>query len=444
MPRARGKANYKVELLIEVVEEKLPQGALGWQEVAALYQFRSQESVLRDYEDVKRHWTEKLCNKFKKPTGDPGDPVRDKILRCQRIHQKILAKSSSVVMGADSGEDEVSGTGSEDEAEDDDVGEEEEDDDYMEDIEIAWATTTAIYTTTIPVAATTATSRTTTPTALVTTATTDSLIQNLASVSASRYDNDVIQDTQQDPDMTQLNSPFRGSGVQESQEELSLRIRREELARHWSTPLVPRIQPGQLPPQNQLTQHQQNYQQYQQYLYQQQLQRTQQSSTATATTTTTTTSAVTTCDPPASTAKKQKKRRSEDVSPTPIPNQKTKNSSSEKRGSIVKSIDTLVKTIATDESDNKQASAASAAAFSQMQMQMQMQQMSFSMQQQMQEMQRFMRRAERKEKKRAKKMRKQKKKKKRKKAAKAKGGEEGGGISSSSSSSSSSSCSSDS
>jgi hypothetical protein len=75
MPRARGKANYKVELLIDVVEEKLPQGALGWQEVAALYQFRSQESVLRDYEDVKRHWTEKLYNKFKKPTGDPGDPV---------------------------------------------------------------------------------------------------------------------------------------------------------------------------------------------------------------------------------------------------------------------------------------------------------------------------------------------------------------------------------
>jgi hypothetical protein len=375
MPRARGKANYKVELLIDVVEEKLPQGALGWQEVAALYQFRSQESVLRDYEDVNRHWTEKLCNKFKKPTGDPGDPVCDKILCCQRIHQKILAKSSSVVTGADSDEDEVTGTGSEDEAEDDNGGEEEED--YMEDSEIAWATTAAIYTTTMPVAATTATSRTTTPTAKVTTATTDSLIQNLASVSAaaaasasSRYDNYVIQDTQQDPDMTQLNSPFQSSGVQVSQEELSLHIRREELACHWPTPLVPRIQPGQLPPQNQLNQHQQ----YQQYLYQQQLQRTQQSSTATATattttTTTTSTSAVPTCDPPASTAKKQKKRRSEDVSPTPIPNQKTKKSSSEKRGSIVKSIDTLIKSIATDESDNKQASAASAAAFSQMQMQ---------------------------------------------------------------------------
>jgi hypothetical protein len=179
--------------------------------------------------------------------GGPEDPVHDKILYFQRIHQKILTKLSSMVMGADSDEDQELGTGLEDEAEDDDGGDEEED--YMEDIDIARATTASIYTTTIPVAATTATSRITTPTARVTTATTDSLIQNLASVSAaaasalSRYDDDVILETQQDPDMTQLNSPFQSSGVQESQEELSLRIHWEELACHWPTPLAPRIQP---------------------------------------------------------------------------------------------------------------------------------------------------------------------------------------------------------
>jgi hypothetical protein len=53
MPRARGKANYKVELLISIIEEKLPQGSMGWQEVAALYQLRSQERTARDHEDVK-------------------------------------------------------------------------------------------------------------------------------------------------------------------------------------------------------------------------------------------------------------------------------------------------------------------------------------------------------------------------------------------------------
>ncbi len=64
MPRAKGEANYKVELLISVIEEKLPQGPMSWQEVAALYQLQSQESATRDHEDIKRHWMQKLCNKF--------------------------------------------------------------------------------------------------------------------------------------------------------------------------------------------------------------------------------------------------------------------------------------------------------------------------------------------------------------------------------------------
>jgi len=106
MPRSKGKQNYKVDVLIQVVEEKLPNGAQGWQEVAFLYQQRSGELVLRDYEDVKRHWVDKCCNKFKKPTGSPGDPKRDMILRCQRIHQRILKKSASSIMGADSEGDE--------------------------------------------------------------------------------------------------------------------------------------------------------------------------------------------------------------------------------------------------------------------------------------------------------------------------------------------------
>jgi hypothetical protein len=65
MSQAKGKLNYKVDVLIQVVEEKLPNGAQGWFEVAALYQHRSGELVLRDSDDVKRHWIEKCCNKFK-------------------------------------------------------------------------------------------------------------------------------------------------------------------------------------------------------------------------------------------------------------------------------------------------------------------------------------------------------------------------------------------
>jgi hypothetical protein len=127
MPRGKGKANYKVGLLKEVVEEKLHQGALGWQEV--LYQFWLQETAVRDHEDIKHYWAKKLCNKFKKPTGDPGDPVRDQVLHCQRIHARILQKSASVVMGA-AFDEELSGDAKDEDYEGD--GEEEEEEEQEE------------------------------------------------------------------------------------------------------------------------------------------------------------------------------------------------------------------------------------------------------------------------------------------------------------------------
>jgi hypothetical protein len=66
-----------VEALIQAVEDKLPNGAQGWVEVAALYQHRSGELILQDCNDMNRHWIEKCYNKFKKPTGVPGDPKKD-------------------------------------------------------------------------------------------------------------------------------------------------------------------------------------------------------------------------------------------------------------------------------------------------------------------------------------------------------------------------------
>jgi hypothetical protein len=39
MPRAKGKVYYKADSLIQVVEEKLPNGAQGWVEVAACTRF---------------------------------------------------------------------------------------------------------------------------------------------------------------------------------------------------------------------------------------------------------------------------------------------------------------------------------------------------------------------------------------------------------------------
>jgi hypothetical protein len=63
---------------------------------------RLQPSTSRDHDNVKRHWIEKCCFKFKKPTGNPGDPKRDMILRCYQIQQQIHAKLALVIMGIDS------------------------------------------------------------------------------------------------------------------------------------------------------------------------------------------------------------------------------------------------------------------------------------------------------------------------------------------------------
>ncbi len=124
---------------------------------------------------------EKICNKFKKPTGDPEDLVHDRILCCQWIHQKLLTKSFSVSMDMVSDKDGQSQTGDEDKDEGDDENEEYKEE---EDDEVAWATT-ATYTTTILHVGTIATSRTTTPAAGITFTTTNALIQCLVSVSTA-------------------------------------------------------------------------------------------------------------------------------------------------------------------------------------------------------------------------------------------------------------------
>jgi hypothetical protein len=102
MRRGKGKANYKVDTVVMVVEELLPNGAQHWGEVAALYQSCSGELILQDHDDVKQYWIEKCCNKFKEPTGTPGDPKRDMILRCQRIQEQIHNKTALVIMGVQS------------------------------------------------------------------------------------------------------------------------------------------------------------------------------------------------------------------------------------------------------------------------------------------------------------------------------------------------------
>ncbi len=119
MGRAAGAKNYKKKVLLDVVKEILPHGSYAWEQVAVAYKEKSGESELRDKDDVKRHWVERMCNKYKKPTGKSGDE-NDFILKCQRVQRQIHKKSEAAVMGVnsqDSKSDEDSDGNSADEEE---------------------------------------------------------------------------------------------------------------------------------------------------------------------------------------------------------------------------------------------------------------------------------------------------------------------------------------
>ena len=63
-------------------------------------QARSGEQLLRDPDDIKRHWYKKLCNKGMKPTGSSG-VLNDRIHVCQEIQNLIHSKYSAVVANTD-------------------------------------------------------------------------------------------------------------------------------------------------------------------------------------------------------------------------------------------------------------------------------------------------------------------------------------------------------
>jgi hypothetical protein len=105
MPKKAGTTNYNNEIFISIVNAIKPAGAEAWRRVAILYQQETKEASPRDHEDLKRHWTEKLCNKFKKPTGKSGEAATDRVFRCQLIQKAIQEEAAAVMMGGSDSED---------------------------------------------------------------------------------------------------------------------------------------------------------------------------------------------------------------------------------------------------------------------------------------------------------------------------------------------------
>ena len=94
-------------MLLDVIEAILPAGAEQWKIVAQRYQIISGEVVLRDYDDIKRHFVNKLCKKNQRQTGlnNKSGPL-PQVAKAQEIQRKILINESTMNLGGDNENDE--------------------------------------------------------------------------------------------------------------------------------------------------------------------------------------------------------------------------------------------------------------------------------------------------------------------------------------------------
>jgi hypothetical protein len=74
--RGRGVPNYKKDVLMNIIADILPTGALAWQRVAERYRISSSENIDRDPADIKIFFIQKLCNNNKKPTGEASGEIK--------------------------------------------------------------------------------------------------------------------------------------------------------------------------------------------------------------------------------------------------------------------------------------------------------------------------------------------------------------------------------
>ena len=106
--RSGGVSNYRNDILINVVEEYLPQGLEAWRGVALAYQRELMEVNFCWGEDLWDNWNRKLCNRMQKPTGKPG-VLSDRIYRCIAIECRIQDEANAAILGTDSAESGHSG-----------------------------------------------------------------------------------------------------------------------------------------------------------------------------------------------------------------------------------------------------------------------------------------------------------------------------------------------
>ena len=106
MARTKGAKSYKNPLLLNLIEAIKPSGQLGWLEVGTRYKAASGEEELRDWQDIRRHFLEKLCDNHRAPTGSSGPANLTR--RAQEVYAAIENHNSAGAYGGNSSDSEDS------------------------------------------------------------------------------------------------------------------------------------------------------------------------------------------------------------------------------------------------------------------------------------------------------------------------------------------------
>ncbi len=106
MPHKKGLVNYENNLLINIIEEILPNGKLGWDAVAIAYQGKSNKEAQRDTTNIKKHWMKNLCNGMRKLTGCLRENG-DRVCWCIAIKKNIMKNIPLGFLGLSSDEENV-------------------------------------------------------------------------------------------------------------------------------------------------------------------------------------------------------------------------------------------------------------------------------------------------------------------------------------------------
>jgi hypothetical protein len=125
--RKAGAVKYQPDVLLNIIRDILPMGGEAWDKVCDRYHIASGELHRRDRDDVKKYFTAKMCNGFKKMTGEsePAKAIRES----QKVYASITRKYSAQAYGKPDDEDDEEDEDDEDDDGDDNVDNDDDDED---------------------------------------------------------------------------------------------------------------------------------------------------------------------------------------------------------------------------------------------------------------------------------------------------------------------------